>query len=63
MRIEGVDVKPCDYTSIAFPGSFHGMIHGICNATDYVGAVREEIKAGGDNCSRVTFIGAYCGAK
>ena len=48
---------------IGYPASFLGVIDGICKATNFVDAVRSEIMAGGDNCSRGLFIGAYCGAK
>ena len=48
---------------IAYPASFKGSIQNIANATSYAQAVTDEITAGGDNCSRVIFVGAFCGAK
>jgi ADP-ribosylglycohydrolase len=45
------------------PPSFIGMIHGINVSQSYTDAVRSEILAAGDNCSRVAFIGACLGAK
>lgn len=45
------------------PPSFLGMVHGITVAKSYSEAVRQEILAAGDNCSRVAFIGAYTAAK
>ncbi len=47
----------------AYPASFKVGVHGIANATGYAEAVKQEIAAGGDNCSRVVFVGAVCGAK
>ncbi|XP_064384497.1 crystallin J1C-like [Halichondria panicea] len=46
-----------------FPASFKGMIQGIASATSFPQAVKDGILAGGDNCSRNTFIGACVAAK
>ena len=45
-----------------YPGTFNGSIHSIINSTNYKGAILKTIKAGGCNCSRVNFIGAYFAA-
>jgi len=46
----------------SYPGTFNSSIHSIINATNYKGAILRTIKAGGCNCSRVNFIGAYFAA-
>ena len=43
----------------SYPGTFNSSIHSIINSTNYKGAILRTIKAGGCNCSRVNFIGAY----
>ena len=43
----------------SYPGTFNSSIHSIINSTNYKGAILKTIKAGGCNCSRVNFIGAY----
>jgi hypothetical protein len=45
-----------------YPGTFNSSIHAIINSTNYKSAVLRTIKAGGCNCSRVNFIGAYFAA-
>jgi hypothetical protein len=45
-----------------YPGTFNSSIHAIINSTNYKSAVLRTIKAGGCNCSRVSFIGAYFAA-
>ena len=45
-----------------YPGTFNSSMHAIINSTDYKSAVLRTIKAGGCNCSRVNFIGAYFAA-
>jgi hypothetical protein len=45
-----------------YPGTFNSSLHAIINSTDYKSAVLRTIKAGGCNCSRVNFIGAYFAA-
>jgi len=49
--------KACSY-----PGTFMGSIHAIINCKNYKSAIIKTIKAGGCNCSRVNFIGAYFAA-
>ena len=46
----------------SYPGTFNSSIHSIINSTNYKGAILNTIKAGGCNCSRVNFIGAYFSA-
>jgi len=45
-----------------YPGTFNSSIHSIINSTNYKSAVLKTIKAGGCNCSRVNFVGAYFAA-
>ena len=44
------------------PGSFQGALLAMITTDSYVDAVRKNILAGGDQCSRANFIGACCGA-
>ncbi len=46
----------------SYPGTFNSSIHSIINSTNYKDAILKTIKAGGCNCSRVNFIGAYFAA-
>jgi hypothetical protein len=46
----------------SYPGTFNSSIHAIINSTNYKSAVLRTIKAGGCNCSRANFIGAYFAA-
>ena len=46
----------------SYPGTFNGSIHSIMNSTNYKTAILKTIKAGGCNCSRANFIGAYFAA-
>jgi hypothetical protein len=46
----------------SYPGTFNSSIHSIINSTNYKEAILKTIKAGGCNCSRVNFIGAYFAA-
>ena len=49
--------KACSY-----PGTFMGSIHAIITSKNYKTAVIKTIKAGGCNCSRANFVGAYFAA-
>jgi ADP-ribosylglycohydrolase len=49
--------KACSY-----PGTFMGSIHAIITSPNYKSAVTKTIKAGGCNCSRANFTGAYFAA-
>ena len=46
----------------SYPGTFNSSIHSIINSTSYKDAILKTIKAGGCNCSRANFIGAYFAA-
>jgi hypothetical protein len=46
----------------SYPGTFNSSIHAILTSTNYKGAILKTIKAGGCNCSRANFIGAYFSA-
>jgi ADP-ribosylglycohydrolase len=46
----------------SYPGTFNSSIHSIINSTNYKGAIFRTIKAGGCNCSKVNFVGAYFAA-
>ena len=46
----------------SYPGTFNSSIHSIINSTNYKGAILKTITAGGCNCSRANFIGAYFAA-
>ena len=50
--------KACSY-----PGTFNGSIHAIITSINYKNAIIKTIKAGGCNCSRANFVGAYFAAK
>ena len=49
--------KACSY-----PGTFMGSIHAIITSKNYKTAIIKTIKAGGCNCSRANFVGAYFAA-
>ena len=49
--------KACSY-----PGTFMGSIHAMITANNYKSAIIKTIKAGGCNCSRANFVGAYFAA-
>ena len=46
--------KACSY-----PGTFMGSIHAMISSNNYKSAINKTIKAGGCNCSRANFVGAY----
>ena len=49
--------KACSY-----PGTFMGSIHVMITSNNYKSAIIKTIKAGGCNCSRANFVGAYFAA-
>ena len=49
--------KACSY-----PGTFMGSVHAMITSKTYKEAVHKTIKAGGCNCSRANFVGAYFAA-
>ena len=46
----------------SYPGTFNSSIHAIITSSNYKKAILKTIKAGGCNCSRANFIGAYFSA-
>ena len=46
----------------SYPGTFNSSIHSIINSANYKDAILRTIKAGGCNCSRANFVGAYFAA-
>ena len=46
----------------SYPGTFNSSVHAIINSTNYKSAMLQTIKAGGCNCSRANFVGAYFAA-
>ena len=46
----------------SYPGTFNSSIHSIINSVNYKDAILRTIRAGGCNCSRVNFVGAYFAA-
>ena len=46
----------------SYPGTFNSSIHAILSSKNYKRAILKTIKAGGCNCSRANFIGAYFAA-
>ena len=43
----------------SYPGNFNSSIYTIINSKNYKDAILKTIKAGGCNCSRANFVGAY----
>ena len=48
--------------SCRYPGTFNSSIHSIMTSKSYKSAILKTIRAGGCNCSRSNFIGAYFAA-
>ena len=46
----------------SYPGTFNSSIYTIVNSKNYKDAILKTIKAGGCNCSRANFTGAYFAA-
>ena len=46
----------------SYPGTFNSSIYTIINSRNYKEAILKTIKAGGCNCSRANFTGAYFAA-
>lgn len=49
--------------SCHLPGSFQAPLHCVLTSDDYASAIRKNILAGGDNCSRAHLIGALFAAQ
>ena len=67
-KVEKLKAKPHSLVvkklgmACSYPGTFESSVHSILNSTNYKSAILKTIKAGGCNCSRVNFIGAYFAA-
>jgi ADP-ribosylglycohydrolase len=67
-KVKKLKAKPHSQTvkklgmACSYPGTFNSSIHSIINSTSYSDAILRTIKAGGCNCSRVNFVGAYFSA-
>ena len=67
-KVKKLKTKPHSQTvkklgmACSYPGTFNSSIHSIINSSSYKSAILTTIKAGGCNCSRVNFIGAYFAA-
>jgi ADP-ribosylglycohydrolase len=67
-KVKRLKTKPHSQTvrklgmACSYPGTFNSSIHSIINSSSYKGAILRTIKAGGCNCSRVNFVGAYFAA-
>ena len=67
-KVKKLKTKPHSQTvkklgmACSYPGTFNSSIHSIINSSSYKSAILRTIKAGGCNCSRVNFIGAYFAA-
>lgn len=48
--------------SCRYPGTFNSSIHSIITSKSYKSAILKTIRAGGCNCSRSNFVGAYFAA-
>ena len=46
----------------SYPGTFNSSMYTIINSKNYKDAILKTIKAGGCNCSRANFTGAYFAA-
>ena len=49
-------------SSCRYPGTFNSSIHSIITSKSYKSAILKTIRAGGCNCSRSNFVGAYFAA-
>ena len=67
-KVKRLKLKPHSITvkrlgmACSYPGTFNSSIHSILNSKNYKEAILKTIKAGGCNCSRANFIGAYFAA-
>jgi len=68
-KVKGLKNKPHNVVvkkfgkACSYPGTFNGSIHAIITSKSYKSAVIKTIKAGGCNCSRANFVGAYFAAR
>ncbi|OUW74128.1 MAG: ADP-ribosylglycohydrolase [Pelagibacteraceae bacterium TMED216] len=67
-KIQKIKTRPHPFVvkklgmACSYPGTFESSIHSIINSRNYKSAILKTIKAGGCNCSRANFIGAYFSA-
>ncbi|MDA8845203.1 ADP-ribosylglycohydrolase family protein [Candidatus Pelagibacter bacterium] len=67
-KVKKVKSKPHNFVvkkfgkACSYPGTFNGGIHAIITSKNFKTAVIKTIKAGGCNCSRANFVGAYFAA-
>ena len=67
-KIKKLKSKPHNYAvkklgiTCRYPGTFNSSIHAIVKSRTYKKAILTTIKAGGCNCSRSNFLGAYFSA-
>jgi len=68
-KVKKIKSKPHNFVvkkfgkACSYPGTFNGAIHAIITSKNYKNAVIKTIRAGGCNCSRANFVGAYFAAK
>ena len=67
-KVKKIKSKPHNFVvkkfgkACSYPGTFNGGIHAIITSKSFKTAVIKTIKAGGCNCSRANFVGAYFAA-
>ena len=67
-KVKKIKSKPHNFVvkkfgkACSYPGTFNGAIHSIITSKSFKTAVIKTIKAGGCNCSRANFVGAYFAA-
>ena len=67
-KVKKIKSKPHNFVvkkfgkACSYPGTFNGAIHAIITSKSFKTAVIKTIKAGGCNCSRANFVGAYFAA-
>ena len=67
-KVKKIKSKPHNFVvkkfgkACSYPGTFNGAIHAIITSKNFKTAVIKTIKAGGCNCSRANFVGAYFAA-
>ncbi|MDA7831662.1 ADP-ribosylglycohydrolase family protein, partial [Candidatus Pelagibacter sp.] len=67
-KVKKIKSKPHNFVvkkfgkACSYPGTFNGAIHAIITSKNFKTAIVKTIKAGGCNCSRANFVGAYFAA-
>ena len=68
-KVKKIKSKPHNFVvkkfgkACSYPGTFNGAIHAIITSKKIKMQLLKTIKAGGCNCSRANFVGAYFAAK